>query len=133
MEGYLSNEYSNIIRRDVPINGKILEAGCGVRQVVLALRNRGYDCYGLDNAQRTIDLLRVHFPDLPFKFGDVKCLPFEDGFFDAYISLGVIEHFVEGQEDILFEAACVLRPEGKILLSVPTVNSYRSLRCRLGL
>ncbi len=88
--------------------------------------------HGLDFAPATIGLLRKHFPDLPFKQGDIRDLPYSDSHFDGYISLGVIEHFLTGQHTILQEAARVLRPGGTIFLSVPAYNGYRQLRGRIG-
>jgi len=35
-------------------------------------------------------------PDLPIVVGDVQNLDYPDSSFDAYISLGVVEHFEEG-------------------------------------
>ncbi len=60
--------------------------------------------------------------------GDIRDLPTPDGFFDGYLSFGVIEHFPQGQEQILAEAARVVRPGGLLLLSVPALNGYRKLR-----
>jgi len=53
---------------------KILEAGCGVGQVVVALRTMGFDCYGLDYAEKVIKLLNQNFPDYPFYQGDIRRL-----------------------------------------------------------
>jgi len=111
---------------------KILEAGCGVGQVAVALRARGFDCYGLDYAEKTIKLLNKQFPDYPFHKGDIRNLPYADASFDAYISLGVIEHFVEGQDVMLQEAARIIKPGGYIFISVPALNGYRKLKCRMG-
>jgi SAM-dependent methyltransferase len=133
LNGRLSRVYERAIARYVKPGGKTLEAGCGLGQVVLALRARGFDCHGLDFAERTIELLRDRFPDTPFRSGDIRHLPYDDATFDAYLSFGVIEHFTAGQDIMLKEAARVLRPGGTIVLSVPGLNAYRRLRSRLGL
>jgi SAM-dependent methyltransferase len=132
LRGAMSGEYARLFRRHLPPQSKILEAGCGVGQVVLALRQWGHDCWGLDYAKKTVALLNHEFPNVPFRQGDIRALPFEDASFDAYISLGVIEHFTSGQEIMLAEAARIVRPGGTIFLSVPALNSYRDLRIRLG-
>ncbi|MCA9119930.1 MAG: methyltransferase domain-containing protein [Planctomycetaceae bacterium] len=130
LEGRLTRDYETLFKNYVKKGAKVLEAGCGVGQVVLALRARGYDCWGLDYAEKTINSLTDIFPDTPFVHGDIRELPFEDESFDVYVSLGVIEHFTSGQSQILAEAARVLRPNGVILISVPALNSYRKMRIR---
>jgi ubiquinone/menaquinone biosynthesis C-methylase UbiE len=132
LRGELAHDYAVLFLRHLQPGVRILEAGCGVGQVVLALRQRGYDCWGLDFAAKTIGMLRSVFPEVPFHQGDIRALPFANESFDAYVSLGVIEHFTEGQELMLAEAARVLRPGGKMFVSVPAFNGYRRLRARLG-
>jgi SAM-dependent methyltransferase len=110
---------------------RLLEAGCGVGQVVLALRAHGFDAYGLDYAARTVERLRRRFPQVPFHRGDIRELPYQYAYFDGYISLGVIEHFTSGQEVILAEANRVLRPGGKVFISVPAFNPYRQFCANL--
>lgn len=133
IDGQLGAEYSSPFFRYLPKGAKVLEAGCGLGQVVLALRAHGYDCHGLDYAEKTINLLQKEFPEVPFCQGDIRELPYEAGSFDGYISLGVMEHFTEGQDNMLAEAARVVRPGGWIFLSVPALNGWRKLRCRLGM
>jgi SAM-dependent methyltransferase len=48
LKGKSANDYERLIYKYLPLKSKILEAGCGVGQVVLALRARNFDCYGLD-------------------------------------------------------------------------------------
>lgn len=124
--------YEEIFFKYLKRGGRQLEAGCGVGQVVLALRARGFDCYGLDFAKDAIEILQKNFPEVPFNWGDIRNLPYDDGFFDGYISLGVIEHFLDGQEGMLKEAARVLKTGGYAFVSVPVLNGYRKLRCKLG-
>src|SRR4030095_7470758 len=50
--------------------------------------------------------------------------------FDAYISLGVVEHDPEGPAAILREAHRVRRGGGTLVLSVPYVNAARRLGAR---
>jgi SAM-dependent methyltransferase len=133
LRGHGLGDYESVYRSHLPTRGSVLEAGCGLGQVVLALRYWGYEAYGLDNAGDTIQYLRSKFPHTPFYHGDIRNLPFRDGVFDGYISLGVIEHSTDGQDQVLAEAHRVLRPHGTIFLSVPAFNAYRRLRARFGL
>ena len=132
LAGHLSPDYASLFLKYLSPEAKVLEAGCGVGQVVLSMRTRGFNCFGLDYAAETIRMLNREFPDVPFDQGDIRSLPYEDRSFDGYISLGVIEHFTEGQEQMLREAARVVKPGGWLFVSVPALNGWRKLRCRFG-
>lgn len=133
LKGKACGEYAPLYRKYLPERARVLEAGCGLAQVAISLRQWGHDAYGLDFAATTINLLKKQFPELPFVHGDIHSPPFADDCFDGYISLGVIEHFLDGQGRILSEANRVLRKGGTIFLSVPAVNKYRRWRSSMGL
>jgi SAM-dependent methyltransferase len=113
--GYFEAPFRRYLPRDAPV----LEGGCGRGQHVLALRNLGYDAYGVEYAEETVRAIRQVEPGLRVEAADLRALPFADGFFGGYISLGVIEHYWRGPRGILAEAHRVLRPDGALLLSVP--------------
>jgi SAM-dependent methyltransferase len=118
--------------RYLPKTGRILEAGCGLGQYVLALRQRGYDAEGVDWAQETISAIRTRFPDLPVRVGDATAIDVPDGSYRGYVSLGVIEHRREGPEPFLAEAFRVLAPGGMGIITVPCFNGLRRLKASLG-
>ena len=117
----------------LPKHGCILEAGCGLGQVLLALRMRGYYVEGMEWASATVELVRRWRPDLPIRTGDVKRLDVPNGHYQGYISLGVIEHHQEGPEPFLKEAYRVLADDGILLISVPYIHPLRRAKARLGL
>ena len=132
LNGELLYDYKKVFEKYLQPGSKILEAGCGLGQVVLALRTRGYNCYGLDYADKVINILNNNFPDVPFDIGDIRNMKYNDNSFDSYISLGVIEHFTEGHEDMLKEAARVLNENGVIFLSVPFYSPFRKILNKFG-
>lgn len=117
--------------RHLPPNGLVLEAGCGTGQWVLALRARGYHCMGTDYA---VDSLRQanKIVAAPYFGGDITQLGLASACFDAVISLGVVEHRQSGPEPFLQEMTRVLKPGGKLLISVPYFNPLRLWRARHG-
>jgi SAM-dependent methyltransferase len=119
--------------RYLPRQGRILEAGCGLGQYVLALRVRGYDVEGVEWASETVKAVRAIYPDLPIRVGDVARLEVPDGTYSGYISIGVAEHRREGPELFLQEAYRVLKHGGMALISVPYFHPLRRLKARLGL
>jgi len=116
----------------LPPTGKILEAGCGMGQHVVALRVRGYDAIGIEWAPKTVQAARSIFPTLPVEVGDVTALDVPDGQFAGYISLGVMEHRREGPEPFLREAFRVLAPGGIAMISVPHFHPLRRAKGLLG-
>lgn len=114
------------ISKYVPRFGKVLEAGCGVGRYVFYLSKLGIDIEGLDFARDTIDFLRQWQTKYRFnqKFivGDVTNLPYEDNSLRGYISLGVVEHFIEGPNRPIKEAFRVLEPGGIAIITTPSVS-----------
>ena len=116
----------------LPKTGPILEAGCGMGQIVHTLRKLGFDCEGVDTAQKTIARIHELQPSLPVQVGDVLELPVNDNHYSGLISLGVIEHRFEGPEPFLKESYRVLKPEGVAIFTVPHFNLLRRAKAKLG-
>ena len=114
-----------------PGDGRILEGGCGPGHNVAALQRAGYSVLGLDYAAETVATLRRVAPELRIVLGDLRSLPFEDASFAAYWSLGVIEHFYYGFEELAREMARILRPNGFLFLTFPYMSPLRRYRARL--
>ncbi len=124
--------FESIFSRFLPNQGKVIEAGCGLGHIVLALCNRGYECEGIEWGRETVDMVKELVPEIPIRHGDVTNLDVPDGYYHGYISLGVVEHRPEGPEPFLIEANRVLANDGVALISVPYFHSLRRLKARLG-
>lgn len=110
---------------NLPEPVRVLESGCGQGEVAAALHDQGHAVVGVDLARQALQRSRERHRDLPLLVGDVGRLPFQDGSFDAVVSLGVIEHLESGPSALLAEQARVLAPGGLLLLTVPGRNWYR--------
>jgi SAM-dependent methyltransferase len=125
------NRSQHLIRLYQPYLDKaapLLEAGCGPAHVVHYFREQGYAMIGLDYApEALVPTLQTH-PSLPLHLGDVHHLPYATNHFGAYLSFGVVEHFEQGPVPALREAWRVLRPGGKLILTVPHPNFVEALR-----
>ncbi len=127
------DEYTPFFTKYLKKSDRIIEAGCGTGRFVVALRARGYEyVQGIDWGRPTIEKVKTLLPDLPVKVGDATNIEVSDGYFDAYISLGVVEHRRAGPVPFLNEAYRVLKPGGVMLISVPYVNPLRNLKKKLG-
>jgi SAM-dependent methyltransferase len=127
--GYLG-EYE-IITRYLPKKQKVLEAGCGLGQVVMALSKRSYLVEGVDYAEKTIQNSREIAPELNLWVGDINHLPVTDGTYGGYISLGVLEHNPKGPAEGLNEAYRLLGSKGVACISVPFLNYGRTQRLHM--
>jgi SAM-dependent methyltransferase len=111
----------------IPREGRVIDGGCGFAKWVIYLKRLGYDIIGIDNNEFAISKLKDYDSSLQVELGDILDIRYPDSSFDAYISMGVIEHFEEGPEQALKEAHRVLKPDGLIFVLVPTVNTIRRL------
>jgi len=105
----------------------VLDGGCGLGRWLLYLGKQGYtNLIGVDFISPPLKLINDNNKDITTKIGSVDELPIEDASVDLYLSMGVVEHFEEGPGKALSEANRVLRSGGKMVLSVPYQNYYRS-------
>jgi SAM-dependent methyltransferase len=109
----------------IPKGGRVIDGGCGFGKWVIYLKNLGYDIVGIDNNEIAIARLKEYDSSLQVELGDILDIRYPDSSFDAYISMGVVEHFEGGPVPALKEAHRVLKPGGLIFVSVPTVNILR--------
>jgi SAM-dependent methyltransferase len=116
------------VKEYLPQRSRILEGGCGRGRIVNALNHHGYNCVGVDFAEKTVAKVNDAVPRLDVRVGDVRNLPFDNSEFDGYISGGVIEHFWDGYDDILSEMSRVLRKGGLLFVSFPYMSPIRKLK-----
>ena len=92
-----------LITGALPPSGLILEAGCGLGQYVILLRERGWRAAGVDGS---VDALAAgrRAAAVPLAASDLRALAVRSGAVAAYVSLGVVEHDRDGPDAILAEA-----------------------------
>lgn len=117
----------DLFLRVLPKGEKILEGGCGLAPYLIKFRQLGYDVEGIDYNEGPVKKVLEFDPALPVKVGDVTAIPYPDSHFGAYISLGVIEHFSEGPQAAIREAARVLKKDGLFYVAVPTRNIFMNI------
>ena len=117
---------TSLVTRALPASGLVLEAGCGLGQYVVLLRERGWRAVGVDWSVEALATARKT-AEAPLAAAELTALPLRDGAAAAYVSLGVVEHDPEGPDAILAEARRVLAPGGALVVSTPYVNGVRRL------
>lgn len=111
----------------LPNNQPILEAGCGSGRWVIWFVRQGWKAVGLDWSHNLISRARSQYPNAQFEVGDMRSMPFGDNQFGSIVSLGAIEHTVEGPRQSLREYFRVLRPGGVATITVPFLSAARKL------
>lgn len=117
------------ILKYTPRYGQVIEAGCGLGRYVFYLNSLGINIEGLDFEQDTIEYLnswkdKHGFNHVPFINGDVQNLPYETSSLSGYISLGVVEHFIEGPQRPIQEAFRAMRPGGIAIITTPSISWF---------
>jgi SAM-dependent methyltransferase len=128
-----SDQLGKVMLQVMSTQGLHLEAGCGAGYWVAALRSRGLMIEGIEYARDLVDLVHAANPQLPVRQGNALHIDSPDNHYDTYLSIGVVEHRIEGPEPFLSEAYRVLKPGGKILISVPYFGPLRVLKSHLSM
>jgi SAM-dependent methyltransferase len=94
----------------------VLDVACGTGNAALVAQRSGAMVTGLDASPRLLVLARERVPSAEFVQGDAAQLPFDDGWFDAAVSVfGVI--FARPAEKSVAEIARVVRPGGRVVVT----------------
>jgi SAM-dependent methyltransferase len=98
---------------------RILDAGCGSGPLAAALRDAGADVTGFDVSAAMVDLARERLgEDADLHVADLGApLPFADDEFDDVVA-SLVLHYLEDWSGPLAELHRVLKPGGRLLLSV---------------
>jgi ubiquinone/menaquinone biosynthesis C-methylase UbiE len=99
---------------------RILDAGCGRGEILLACARAGALVAGIDYSEAAVDLTNevlAEFPETDVRLGSVTELPWPDDTFDRILFSDVIEHLDAPQTvPALAELRRVLRPSGYLLV-----------------
>lgn len=105
-------------------NIKMIDGGSGIGRVVIYFQTKGYKIYGVEYVYSAIQKAKRYDSSLSLAQGDLRILPFHNDSFDVYYSIGVIEHDIYGPDMILQEAKRILKPQGLLFISIPTMNNF---------
>jgi ubiquinone/menaquinone biosynthesis C-methylase UbiE len=119
--GYL-NICSNLIDNQ-NINQKILDAGCGDGRFLFELKKRGFkNLYGIDYSEKSLSFAKIFLNNITLNHVNLKSIPFENNYFDSIFLIEVLEHIDPREINlVLKELKRVLKIEGKIIISVPSI------------
>jgi SAM-dependent methyltransferase len=98
---------------------RILDAGCGSGPLFAALRDRGAIVTGIDKSARMVELARRRLgDDADLRVAELGSpLPFPDDTFDD-VTASLVLHYLEDWGPALAELRRVLKPGGRLIVSV---------------
>jgi len=119
---------NKFIFKYMPVEDKILEAGCGAGRYVIYLSKKKYDIQGLEINGEIIKVLKKKYPKLRFVQGDILSLPYESNYFGGILCFGVVEHFIKGPREALKEIYRVLKPGGYAIITASSFNALIQMK-----
>lgn len=126
-----ASDYLKWMTADLPAGAAVLETGCGSGKFSLALAMLGYRMTTIDISEAVLANLEQNRDRLSAEIGrplevvviqgDIERISCAEGTFDAVVSEGVLEHWLEpeGRVAVLGEMARVTRPGGRVVVVVP--------------
>lgn len=114
-----------LFQRHISRSDRCLDVGCGdggTSGVWLNERTASY--LGVDVSDAAVEMARRRGLDAR-RIEDAAALPFDDGSFDVAVCVEVLEHLFQPQLAVN-EIARVLRPGGRVVLTVPNVAHWRN-------
>lgn len=104
---------------------RMIDLGCGIGLYTLTLKKKGYDIEGVDLDKNKIKkanyISKKTGINAKFSVADIAHLPFKNNEFDKVIFSDVLEHIKEDTA-ALKEIARVLKPNGRLIITVPCNN-----------
>ncbi len=101
--------------------GRLLDFGCGPGHYLQRMSRQGWDVTGLDASAQAVDLVQQQF-GLRALVGTLPHPELEPGSFDVITMRQSLEH-VHHPQEVLRAAHRLLAPGGKLIVSVPNIDS----------
>lgn len=119
LSNWLHNYRTQLIKSQVA--GDVLDLGCGPASNLILSSDNISSYYGIEYNQSTVDELNIKYPDAKFFQKDIDKDAYDFGvIFDRVLLIAVIEH-VFNQKHLFEQILKVLKPDGKIIITTPTV------------
>jgi ubiquinone/menaquinone biosynthesis C-methylase UbiE len=130
----------NSVSKNVKKGKNLLNIACGFGDYNYYLRNNFKESYGIDISLPDVVLaseLNKNDRNMHFMRGDIKKIPFKNGFFDSVICIETLEH-INKPEKALSELARVVSKEGLVIITIPvrefpfTYDPINTIRQKFG-
>jgi len=119
----MAYDRNKIVLRLLKGKNKVLNIGAGagdLENLVLRKPTTYMKWYGIDISPKSINRLKLEFPQAFFKIGNINNILFKDKFFDCVILMEILEHI---KPRVIFsdlkEVKRVLKNKGTLIVTVP--------------
>jgi ubiquinone/menaquinone biosynthesis C-methylase UbiE len=109
----------------------VLDAGCGDGALAAKLAPKVGEMHAVDIAANALDPKFTTISNLHFTAQNIESLSYPDSHFDAVLCVETLEHLLHPTK-ALGELHRVLKSDGRLILTYPTINRTLMKRCRLG-
>ena len=116
----------DFLKKEIPVNGKVLDVACGYGRLTIPLQKTGYFMEGIDIASNLINAAKNKATkeklNIKFRVGDMRDLPHKEKSFDAVICIwSSFCHMLTKTDQIrsLKEMYRVIRNGGSIIIDFP--------------
>jgi ubiquinone/menaquinone biosynthesis C-methylase UbiE len=116
----IDNEYTDLIKKNVDKNSKVLDLGCGGGRLTLSI-NKYVNCIiGIDFSKELISSAKKNTKanNVTFKVMDGEKLDFQKDSFDVIVSHAVLNKKMCRANIALKSAYKILKPKGKIIIKM---------------
>jgi len=101
--------------------GKVLDAGAGEGALSYKLQELGFDIVACDITPENFKVKEIPCEEVNLN----NDLPYDNNFLDYFVAVEVIEH-LENPWHFVREVSRVLKPNGRLILTTPNINSISS-------
>ncbi|MGQ9631132.1 MAG: class I SAM-dependent methyltransferase [bacterium] len=106
--------------RKLPPIKRALDIGCGSGEFLEFMRDRGWECYGVDVGSSFVE--KSSRKGVNVHWGELSSANYEPNFFDFIHASHVLEH-VFSPSEVVREVRRIIRPAGMFMVVVPNVGS----------
>ncbi|NQE54443.1 Ubiquinone biosynthesis O-methyltransferase [ANME-1 cluster archaeon GoMg3.2] len=125
--------YRMLISKVPKESKKVLNVGCGNGELICILAEEGHECVAFDlsknrlakfmNMAKKLDVAQIQ--------GDATNIPLQNLSIDVIMCSEVLEH-IKDYEKVLKQMNRILKPHGRIVVSVPSKVSYEEELMEIG-
>ena len=109
--------------------GVVVDMGCGRGDLINLLLERGYDAYGCDQSEASVEQVNKRFAGHKHFRGAAVGTGLPDGIADTVTMLEVVEHLDdEALDQLIAEARRILRVGGHLILTTPNDEDLQAAK-----